>query len=634
MWESYRADVFGIFLAFRARVCKFAVKTRNVMGNCYLQVEGLTKSYGDRVLFSDVSFGIDQGEKVGLVARNGAGKSTLLNILSGKDSADSGSVIWRNGIRVGYLEQTPAAGEGVAALDYAALAVPEGLDPSEWNGRDMARQMLTRFGLKNLEQSMESMSGGESKRVALARTLLSEPDVLILDEPTNHLDIEIVEWLEHYLQRRNITLLLVSHDRWTLDNVCTRMIELDDNTLYSYEGNYDYYLRRRTERMESREAELGRVRNLLRGELEWMRRQPQARGSKAKYRIDNFYDLERRSKTGPAQRDVSLDVKASYIGSKIFEAKNVSKAFGTKKILDNWSYTFARYEKVGVVGGNGVGKSTFVKMLLGELAPDSGEIEVGQTIRWGYYSQDGITGFDENSKVIDAVKRITDRIRIDEKTSLTASQFLNRFLFTPADQQKFIAKLSGGERRRLYLATVLMREPNFLVLDEPTNDLDIMTLAVLEDYLANFRGCVIVVSHDRYFLDRVADHLFVFEGDGQVRDFPGDYSTYRHCVISERESAAREADAAKASVDGTERRQKQRTESKRRLSFKERRELELLQKRIPELEAEKAKIENDLNSGQLGHEELAECGRRFEELTAELDAAELRALELMEIEEG
>lgn len=601
------------------------------MGVCYLQVEGLTKSYGDRVLFSDISFGIDQGEKVGLVARNGTGKSTFLDILTGRESPDSGSVIWRNGIRVGYLEQQPPLDSDLNAVDYATPDCPAGLTPGEWNGRDMARQMLGQFGIDDMTLPVCKLSGGQAKRVALAKVLLTEPDMIILDEPTNHLDIEIVEWLEDYLQRRKVTLLMVTHDRWTLDRVCNRIIEIEGETLYSYDGNYDYYIQKRTERMENREAELGRVRNLLRGELEWMRRQPQARGSKAKYRIDNFYDLEARSRSAGPEKDVRLDVKAGYIGSKIFEAKNVCKAFGDKVILRDWSYTFARYEKVGVVGPNGVGKSTFIKILLNRLQPDSGSIDTGQTVKWGYYSQEGITGFDENAKVIDAVRTITDRVRIDDKTTLTAQQFLTRFLFTPKDQQKYIHKLSGGERRRLYLATVLMQEPNFLVLDEPTNDLDIMTLAVLEDYLANFKGCVIVVSHDRYFLDRVAQHLFVFKGDGEIKDFPGDYSTYRHCVAQER--ATRRSEAAAA--DPAKKAQKQnrpRTEQKRKMSFKERREYEQLQTRLEELAAERAELEASMNSGTLTHEELSAAGVRIQQIIDETDSSEFRLLELMELE--
>lgn len=602
------------------------------MGVCYLQVEGLTKSYGDRVLFGDISFGIDQGEKVGLVARNGTGKSTFLDILTGRESPDSGSVIWRNGIRVGYLEQQPPLDSELNAVDYATPDCLAGLTPGEWNGRDMARQMLGQFGIDDMTLPVCKLSGGQAKRVALAKVLLTEPDMIILDEPTNHLDIEIVEWLEDYLQRRKVTLLMVTHDRWTLDRVCNRIIEIEGETLYSYDGNYDYYIQKRTERMENREAELGRVRNLLRGELEWMRRQPQALGSKAKYRIDNFYDLEARSHSAGPEKDVRLDVKAGYIGSKIFEAKNVCKSFGDKVILRDWSYTFARYEKVGVVGPNGVGKSTFIKILLNRLQPDSGTIDTGPTVKWGYYSQEGITGFDENAKVIDAVRTITDRVRIDDKTTLTAQQFLTRFLFTPKDQQKFIHKLSGGERRRLYLATVLMQEPNFLVLDEPTNDLDIMTLAVLEDYLANFKGCVIVVSHDRYFLDRVAQHLFVFKGDGEIKDFPGDYSTYRHCVAQER--AAKRSEAAAA--DPAKKAQKQnrpRTEQKRKMSFKERREYEQLQTRLEQLGAERAELEASMNSGTLTHEELSAAGVRIQQIIDETDSSEFRLLELMELED-
>lgn len=602
------------------------------MGVCYLQVEGLTKSYGDRVLFGDISFGIDQGEKVGLVARNGTGKSTFLDILTGRESPDSGSVIWRNGIRVGYLEQQPPLDSDFNAVDYATPDCPAGLTPGEWNGRDMARQMLGQFGIDDMTLPVCKLSGGQAKRVALAKVLLTEPDMIILDEPTNHLDIEIVEWLEDYLQRRKVTLLMVTHDRWTLDRVCNRIIEIEGETLYSYDGNYDYYIQKRTERMENREAELGRVRNLLRGELEWMRRQPQARGSKAKYRIDNFYDLEARSHSAGPEKDVRLDVKAGYIGSKIFEARNVCKAFGNKVILRDWSYTFARYEKVGVVGPNGVGKSTFIKILLNRLQPDSGSIDTGQTVKWGYYSQEGITGFDENAKVIDAVRTITDRVRIDDKTTLTAQQFLTRFLFTPKDQQKFIHKLSGGERRRLYLATVLMQEPNFLVLDEPTNDLDIMTLAVLEDYLANFKGCVIVVSHDRYFLDRVAQHLFVFKGDGEIKDFPGDYSTYRHCVAQER--AAKRSEAAAADpAKKTQKQNRPRTEQKRKMSFKERREYEQLQTRLEELAAERAELEASMNSGTLTHEELSAAGVRIQQIIDETDSSEFRLLELMELED-
>lgn len=595
----------------------------------YLQIENLTKSFGDRLLFSDITLGVYEGDKIGLVARNGDGKTTFLNILTGHEDYDSGSVIYRNGLRTGYLAQQPEMPAGLSALDYATPA-PLHENDEHWQGRDFARQMLGQFGIHNPDTPLEVLSGGQQKRVALAKVLLEQPDFLILDEPTNHLDIEIIEWLENYLSRQRITLLMVTHDRYFLDKVCNKIIEIDRKQLFTYEGNYDYYLRRRSEREEAMSAELSRVKNLLRTELDWMRRQPQARGSKAKYRIDNFHRLEEKSNVRLGSRDVALDVKSSYIGSKIFEAKDVAKNYGDKCILKPWSYTFARYEKVGIVGGNGVGKSTFIKMLLGEVAPDSGSFDVGQTVRWGYYSQEGITGIDENKKVIDAVREIAETVRIDEKTTLTAMQFLTRFLFTPETQQKYISRLSGGEKRRLYLATVLMRQPNFLVLDEPTNDLDIMTLAVLEDYLANFKGCVIVVSHDRFFLDRIVDHLFVFEGDGIVRDFPGDYSTYRHCVAEETKEKARLAEAA-ASADKKDGERNWRRDNPRKLSFKEKKEMEELEKRIPQLEAETTELENSLSSGTLAVDDIEKAAKRLAEVKDELDMAEMRMLELMEI---
>lgn len=598
----------------------------------YLQIERLTKSFGDRMLFEDVTFGVYEGDKIGIVARNGDGKTTFLNILTGKEDYDSGNVVYRNGLRVGYLEQLPPLPEGMTALEYATPA-PRPESDDHWNGADLARQMLTQFCISDPDMPLEHLSGGQAKRVALAKVLLTEPDMLILDEPTNHLDIDMVEWLENYLSRQRVTLLMVTHDRYFLDKVCSRIIEIDNRQIYSYDGNYDYYLRRRSERLEAMSAELAKVKNLLRTELEWMRRQPQARGSKAKYRIDNFHQLEDRSRVNLSSRDVALDVKSSYIGSKIFEAVNICKSFGDKVILDNWNYIFARYEKVGIVGDNGAGKSTFIKLLLGLLPPDSGHFDIGQTVKWGYYSQEGMTGFDESKKVIDAVREIAETVRIDEKTTMTASAFLSKFLFTPETQQKYISKLSGGERRRLYLATVLMRSPNFLVLDEPTNDLDIMTLTVLEDYLANFKGCVIVVSHDRFFLDRIVDHLFVFKGNGDVRDFPGDYSTYRHCVaMEEKERKAAEAQktavAATADTGNTWRKK----DDKRKLSFKEKREMEELEKRIESLTSEKERLETDLSSGALDNEAIVKAGTRIGEVVAELDEAEMRYLELLEIE--
>jgi len=600
----------------------------------YLQIEKLTKSFGDRVLFEDITFGVYEGDKIGIVARNGDGKSTFLNILTGREDYDSGNVVYRNGLRVGYLEQLPPFSHDMTALEYATPGPRHENDPA-WNGADLARQMLTQFRIADPSMPMGRLSGGQAKRVALAKVLLSEPDMLILDEPTNHLDIDMIEWLENYLSRQRVTLLMVTHDRYFLDKVCTRIIEIDRRQIFSYDGNYDYYLRRRSERMEAMGAELAKVRNLLRTELEWMRRQPQARGSKAKYRIDNFHQLEDRSRVDLTSRDVALDVKSSYIGSKIFEAHGVSKAFGDKVILRDWNYTFARYEKVGIVGDNGAGKSTFIKLLLGLMQPDSGHFDVGQTVRWGYYSQEGMTDFDESKKVIDAVREIAEVVRIDDKTTVTASAFLSRFLFTPETQQKYIARLSGGERRRLYLATVLMRSPNFLVLDEPTNDLDIMTLAVLEDYLASFRGCVIVVSHDRFFLDRIVDHLFVFKGDGDVKDFPGDYSTYRHCVAMEEKErkASEKSSSAAENRDATSGNTWRKKDESRRLSFKERREMEELEKRIESLTSERQRLETDLSSGSLDSDAIVAAGTRVGEVIAELGEAELRYLELLEIED-
>ena len=598
----------------------------------FLQIEKLTKSFGDRLMFADVTLGVYEGDKIGLVARNGDGKSTFLNILTGHEDYDSGRVVYRNGLRVGYLEQSPVMPAGMSAVEYASPAA-DALHDENWNGADMARKMLSQFNIADPDMPVEHLSGGQAKRVALARVLLSKPDMLILDEPTNHLDIEMIEWLENYLTRQRVTLLMVTHDRYFLDKVCSRIIEIDRCQLFSYDGNYDYYLRRRAERMENLSAELARVRNLLRTELEWMRRQPQARGSKAKYRIDNFHQLSERSRLNLSEKDVAIDVKSTYIGSKIFEAHHITKAYGDRTLIRDWNYTFARYEKIGIVGNNGAGKSTFLKMLLGLVEPDSGHFDIGQTVKWGYYSQEGLTRFDESKRVIDAVTEIAEDVRIDDKTRISASAFLSRFLFTPETQQKYIYKLSGGERRRLYLATVLMQSPNFLVLDEPTNDLDIMTLTILEDYLANFKGCVIVVSHDRFFLDRIVDHIFVFDGKGEVRDFPGDYSTYRHCVAmqekEQRQMESSDSGAAATSTSGNTWRKK---EEKRKLSFKEKREMEQLEQRIEELTARRAALEADLSSGTLQGDAIVEAGQQFAEVSTLLDEAELRYLELMEIE--
>ena len=593
----------------------------------YLQIEGLTKSYGDRLLFSDITFGIFQGDKIGVVAKNGAGKSTLLRILSGAEDADSGNVVARNGLRIGFLPQTPDFGNAANILE---AATPCRRSEDDWTARDRARQMLTQFRLTDFEKPIDKLSGGEAKRLAIARLLLEEPDMLMLDEPTNHLDIDMIEWLENYLAKQKITLLMVTHDRYFLDKICNKILEIDRHGFFVYEGNYDYYLQKRQERHEQMSAELAKVKNLLRTELEWMRRQPQARGSKAKYRIDNFYQLEERSRVNLSEKNVALTTKSSYIGSKIFEAKGVSKSFGEKCVLKDWSYTFARYEKVGIVGANGVGKSTFIKMLLGELAPDSGRFDVGETVRWGYYSQEGMTDFDENKKVIDAVREIAEEVRIDDKTSLSASQFLAGFLFTPEDQQKYIYKLSGGERRRLYLATVLMKMPNFLILDEPTNDLDIMTLTILEDYLVNFKGCVIIVSHDRFFLDRIADHLFVFKGDGEVKDFPGDYSTYRHCVAQEEAESRAKENVEKKGESPVEKNTWRARENRPKLTFKEKKEMEELEKSLPLLTEERTSLETKMSSGEMSSDEIIEAAERVRILIAEIDDKEMRLLELME----
>ena len=601
----------------------------------YLQLEGLTKSIGDRMLFSDVTLGIYEGDKIGIIAQNGSGKTTFLNVIAGKDDYDSGRIVFRNNLRVGYLEQQPPFDPEQTILDYAT---PERRDPEDFTGPDLARQMLYQFNLTDMDRKMGELSGGQVKRAALVKVLLSEPDFLMLDEPTNHLDIEMIEWLENYLTRKRVTLLMVTHDRYFLDKVCDKIIEIDREQVFTYDGNYDYYLRKRQERLDNMGAELAKVKNLLRTELEWMRRQPQARGSKAKYRIDNFHQLEQRSHLNLTERQVNLAVSSSYIGSKIFEADKVSKAFGDTIILKDWSYTFARYEKVGIVGGNGVGKSTFIKLLQGLLNPDSGHFDVGQTIRFGYYSQEGMTGFDERKRVIDAVREIAETVRIDDKTTLTASQFLSHFLFTPATQQKYIAKLSGGERRRLYLATVLMRSPNFLILDEPTNDLDIVTLTILEDYLVNFKGCVIVISHDRFFLDRIVDHLFVFRGNGDILDFPGDYSTYRHCLVEEEKERNRiESEIKNTSSTGRQNQVqpavKPKTARKPKLTFTERKEMEQLEERLPILEAEKQSLERDMSSGTMTNDALVAAGARMAELVEEIDLAEMRLLELMEIED-
>ncbi|MCM1356563.1 MAG: ABC-F family ATP-binding cassette domain-containing protein [Staphylococcus sp.] len=592
----------------------------------YLQVEELTKSYGDRMLFDSVTFGVNEGDKIGLIAKNGTGKSTLLRILSGAEAPDSGSVTFRSGLKVGFLAQLPEFTEGKSILENLVLTVkPE--EHEEWGHEDRIKQMLYQLGIDNPDQLVDHLSGGQIKRVALAQVLLANPDLLILDEPTNHLDLETVEWLENYLTRQRMTLLMVTHDRYFLDRVCNKIIELDMQQIFTYEGNFDMYLRRRAERIEAMTSELAKVKNTLRKEQEWMRRQPQARAGKARYRINAFYDLKERSKVNLSERQIDpTEIKSSYIGSKIFEAEGISKRFGEKIILDDFTYTFARYEKLGIIGGNGVGKSTFVKMLQGLVAPDSGDWNVGETVRFGYYSQEGLK-LPEGKKVIDAITDITEDIVVNGTTHYSPMQFLNRFLFSPADQQKYISTLSGGEMRRLNLAAVLITQPNFLILDEPTNDLDIMTLGILEDYLREFKGCVIVISHDRFFLDSIVDHLFVMEGNGVIKDFPGNYSDYR-AYLKEVKAEQQKVTKTETAQPQTSRREKERPQ---RLTFKEKKELEALTAEIEELTREKNELEALFNSGaQIP--EIAEKAKRYSDLKEILDEKEFRWLELSEKE--
>lgn len=598
----------------------------------YLQVENLTKSYGDRMLFDSVTFGVFEGDKIGVIAKNGTGKSTMLRLLSGAESPDSGSVVYRSGLRVGFLDQAPQFAPGIsplqACLDYMAQVAEtrEGHD-DRWTREDRARQMLSQLGIHDADSPADSRSGGQLKRIALARVLLGEPQLLILDEPTNHLDIEAVEWLENYLLRARVTLLMVTHDRYFLDRVCNKIIEIDMRTIFTYEGNYDTYLRRRAERIEALTGELARNRNTLRREQEWMRRQPQARGGKARFRINAFYDLREKTRVDYSERNVDpSEIKSSYIGSKIFEAKNVCKRFGEKVILDNFTYTFARYEKLGIIGGNGVGKSTFIKMLQGLIEADSGEWNVGETVRFGYYSQEGLS-LPEGKRVIDAITDITEDVVVNGTSHYSPMQFLNRFLFSPADQQKYISTLSGGEKRRLNLAATLIRQPNFLILDEPTNDLDIVTLAILEDYLREFKGCVIVISHDRFFLDSIVDHLFVMEGDGVIKDFPGNYTEYRAYADEQRRI---EAEKRKAETPAAK---PARTTAQRapKLTFKERKELEQLTAEIDALTSEKAELDALFNSGQ-EIPDIVERSARYSEIASILDEKELRWLELSEKE--
>lgn len=616
-----------------------------------IQIEGLTKSFGDLVLFENISFGIAEGQRVGLIAKNGSGKTTLLNIIAGKEGHDSGSVVFRRDLRVGYLEQDPQypgeltvleacfhSGNSVVQLikEYEQCMETEGHPGMEdlllrmehekaWDYERKAKQILSQLKIRNFEQQIKHLSGGQLKRVALANVLITEPDLLILDEPTNHLDLDMTEWLEEYLRRSKVSLLMVTHDRYFLDRVCSEIIEIDNRQIYQYKGNYSYYLEKRQERIEAANAEIARANNLYRTELEWMRRMPQARGHKARYREDAFYELEKVAKQRFNADNVKLEMKASYIGSKIFEADHLYKSFGDLKILEDFSYIFARYEKMGIVGNNGTGKSTFIKLLMGEVKPDKGSIDIGETVRFGYYSQDGLQ-FDEQMKVIDVVQDIAEVIEMGNGKRLTASQFLQYFLFTPETQHSYVYKLSGGERRRLYLCTVLMRNPNFLVLDEPTNDLDIITLNVLEEYLMNFKGCVIVVSHDRYFMDKVVDHLLVFNGQADIRDFPGNYSDYREW----KEAKAQEEKKVEKPKEGKTLRVRE--NDKRKMTYKERMEFQQIEKDLEVLEQEKADIEAALCTGTLSSDELTVKSKRIAEVADLIDEKTMRWLELSEIE--
>ena len=592
----------------------------------YLDIQHLTKSFGAQVLFDDISFSIAEGQKVGLIAKNGTGKSTLLEVIEGREGYDNGSIIFHNDIRLSYLEQTPKFGPRESVLDacFNHKGNPERVLK--------AKQILTQLHINDMDQPMGQLSGGQQKRVALANALIDDPDFLILDEPTNHLDLEMIVWLEGYLSRARLTLLMVTHDRYFLDHVCDTILELDDRTIYTYRGNYAYYLEKRQERIDNRRAEIQRANNLYRTELAWMRSTPQARSHKARYREEAFYELQAKAHQRIEERQMRLKASNVYIGSKIFECKYVSKKFtdsqgNDKVILDKFYYNFARFEKMGIVGNNGTGKSTFIKMLLGLVPPDSGSFDIGETVRFGYFSQDGLK-FDEQQKVIDIITDIADYIDLGGGRKMTASQFLNYFMFTPTQQQNYVYKLSGGERRKLYLCTVLMRNPNFLVLDEPTNDLDIQTLQVLEEYLQDFPGCVIVVSHDRYFMDKVVDHLLVFEGNGVIKDFPGNYTQYREW--KQLKSKEEEQQMPKTAVE--KKKNDYHHDTRKRMSYKERLEYQQLTKDIEALEAEQKQLEADLCSGTLTVEALTEKSKRLPQLKDELDEKEMRWLELSELE--
>lgn len=621
--------------------------------NPYLEVQNLTKRIGERVLFENISFTVGEREHIGIIAKNGTGKSTLLSIIAGKDGYDGGDIIFRRDLKISYLEQTPHYPEDLTVLEacfwhgneitelireYEKCMETEGnpeLDSiltrmdhlKAWDYEQSAKQILSQLKINDFNQKIGHMSGGQVKRIALANAIITEPDLLILDEPTNHLDLDMIEWLEKYLKRTPMSLLMVTHDRYFLDRVCNSIIEMDNSTIYSYEGNYSYYLEKREERIENTKAAIQKANNLYRTELEWMRRMPQARGHKARYREEAFYELEKAAKQRISENQVRLGMNATYIGSKIFEAKEVCKAFGNKCILKDFSYNFSRYEKLGIIGNNGTGKSTFIKMLLGLEPVDSGTFDIGTTVKFGYYSQEGMK-FNNDMKVIDAVREIAEYVDMGNGEKLSAGQFLQHFLFEPEEQYSYIYKLSGGERRRLYLCTVLMRNPNFLVLDEPTNDLDIVTLQILEEYLMNFKGCVIIVSHDRYFMDKVVDHLLVFEGEGSIRDFPGNYTQYREWKsLADKPT---DSDTAKKNSQKPQP-QKTRDDSKRKLTYKEKTEMAQLEKDIEALEAEKQSIENELNGGTCDVDRITELSVRLPKLNDELDEKSMRWLELSEL---
>ncbi len=617
-----------------------------------MQVESLTKSFGDLLLFENISFSLNEGERVGLIARNGAGKSTLMNIIAGKEDYQQGEITFRKGLRMAYLEQSPHFPVGTTVLEACfqgdsdivhaiakyekaiaennqqeiqdAMSLMDSL--RAWDYESRAKQILSQLKISDFEKPIEQLSGGQLKRVALANTLITEPDILLLDEPTNHLDLEMTTWLEEYLRRSSLTLLMVTHDRYFLDRVCSDIIEIDAKQIYRYKGNYSLYLEKRNQRLESAAAQRESDLNLYRKELEWMRRQPQARATKARSRIESFYELEERLKKEREAKKLTIEVKSGYIGKKIFEAINVSKKYGDLTILNNFNCIFGRYEKMGIIGNNGTGKSTFIKILMGEIAPDSGTIDIGETVRFGYYSQDGLN-FDDNTKVIDVVTEIAEYIELNNGKKMSASQFLQLFLFSPAVQHNFVGKLSGGEKRRLYLCTILMRNPNFLVLDEPTNDLDIMTLQVLEEYLQSFSGCLIVVSHDRYFMDKVVDHMLIFNGNGDIKDFPGNYSNYL-----EWKNLKREQESAAIPKEQKPKQNKNSNEPKRKLTYAQKREMESLEEEIPRLESEKSELETEMSSGQLSIDELNTKSLRIQKLITLIDEKSMRWLELSEIE--